>query len=282
MATYPILRVAVDDKASGRDGSPVVDWSQLAVDTASLPDTLSSMIERLLLQGELPAGARLPTERQLAAQLGVSRASVREAIHELRLKGLVERRPGRGTVVLNADGASRGDLLLGMMAPDSRDLRSILDFREAIEPPITSRAALRATPSDLGSLRAVVADMERASPAAYGGLDRHFHLLVARTTHNPLLERLADVTAEWMASIRRDSLQSPQRRTASMSGHRAILDAIVRHDAEAAAAATLAHVRSVGSILTDSAPATSIPDRVDDPRAGASPPDVPPPRLDRG
>ncbi len=234
------------------------DWSQLAaVRTSRLPDALSSMLERMLLQGEVPAGARLPAERELAAQLGVSRASVREAMHELLLKGLVERRPGRGTVVVDADGSGLGDALLGVMAPDSRDLRSILDFRESIEPPITSRAALRATPADLRSLGAAVAEMERVrSRTDYAALDRRFHQLVARATHNPLLWRLVEVTSEWMSSIREETLQSPQRRATSLSGHRAILDAIDRHDPDAAALATVAHIREIGAIVakTDATP----------------------------
>lgn len=245
------------DKAPATsEAAAVFDWSQLAAVRASrLPDALSSMLERILLQGAVPAGGRLPGERELAAQLGVSRASVREAMHELVLKGLVERRPGRGTVALDTDGSRLGDRLLGVMAAESRDLRSILDFREAIEPPITSRAALRATPADLRNLRAAVADMERAgSRADYAARDRRFHQLVAHATHNPLLWRLVEVTSEWMASIRQDALQSPQRRAASLSGHKAILDAIVRHDAAAAAAATVAHVREIGSIVADANP----------------------------
>lgn len=247
-----------DKAAAVRAAEQAVDWSQLAVQTASLPDALSSMLERLLQQGQLPAGARLPSERELAAQLGVSRASVREAIHELTLKGLVERRPGRGTVVVNADGGGLGDSLLGVMAPESRDLRSILDFREAIEPPITSRAALRATPADLRSLTAAVGEMEKAgSRADYAALDRRFHHLVARATHNPLLWRIVEITADWMASIRQDALQSPQRRSASLAGHRAILDAIVNHDAAAAATATVEHVRAIGSIVAEAGPSAT-------------------------
>jgi GntR family transcriptional repressor for pyruvate dehydrogenase complex len=258
-----------DKAAEMRDAEPGVDWSQLAVHTSRLPDALSSMLEKVLLQGQVPAGARLPSERELAAQLGVSRASVREAIHELLLKGLVERRPGRGTVVVNADGGGLGDSLLGVMAPGSRDLRSILDFREAIEPPITSRAALRATPADLRNLRAAVAEMEKAgSRADFAALDRRFHHLVARATHNPLLWRLVEITAEWMASIRQDALQSPQRRTASLFGHQAILDAIVDHDASAAAAATVEHIREIGSIVAEAGPSATASRPVAQPRAG--------------
>jgi GntR family transcriptional regulator, transcriptional repressor for pyruvate dehydrogenase complex len=274
----------VTDKApAARGAERGVDWSQLAVQTARLPDALSSMLERVLQQGQLPAGARLPSERELAAQLGVSRASIREAIHELTLKGLVERRPGRGTVVVNADGGGLGDSLLGVMAPGSRDLRSILDFREAIEPPITSRAALRATPADLRSLATAVGEMERAgSRADYAALDRRFHHLVARATHNPLLWRIVEITADWMTSIRQDALQSPQRRSASLAGHRAILDAIASHDPAAAAAATVEHVRSIGSIVAAARPSAIPSQRVRDPTAGSPAQGASPRRRVRG
>jgi GntR family transcriptional regulator, transcriptional repressor for pyruvate dehydrogenase complex len=238
--------------AKSKNADPALDWAQLVVHPSHLPDALSSMLEQVLLQGQLPVGARLPSERDLATQLGVSRASVREAIHELLLKGLVARRPGRGTVVVDADGRGLGDSLLGVMLPASRDLRTILDFREAIEPPIAGRAALRATPADIRNLTAGLGDMEKAhTPADYAALDRRFHYLVARATHNPLLSRLVEVTAEWMESIRKESLQGPRRQSASLAGHRAILAAIVRHDAPAAAAANIEHVRQIGSIVTD-------------------------------
>jgi GntR family transcriptional repressor for pyruvate dehydrogenase complex len=226
------------------------DWSRLAVRRSSLPEALSSMLDEVLANGQVPAGTRLPSERDLAAQLGVSRASVREAIHELMLKGLVTRRPGRGTIVVDAADRGLGESLLGVMPPASRDLRVILDFREAIEPPIASRAAIRATPADIQNLAAAVQDMEAdPSRADYAELDRKFHDLVARATHNPLLGKLSDVTGDWMASIRGESFQGSTRRRASLAGHRAILDAIARHDGNAAAAATTAHVKQVGAIV---------------------------------
>jgi len=257
--------------------NPPIDWSTLAVQTSRLPDALSSMLEQVVLTGQVPTGERLPSERELATQLGVSRASVREAIHELVLKGLVARRPGRGTVVVDADGRGLGDSLLGVMAPAHRDLRTILDFREAIEPPIAGRAAATATPADIRNLRAAVRDMEVVrSRSDYAELDRRFHYLVARATHNPLLARLVDVTADWMTSIRETSLEGPRRRTASLAGHRAILDAIIRHDPVDAFAANVAHINQIGTIVTDvdptgddqrdSAPDPDGPDRPDAPR----------------
>jgi GntR family transcriptional regulator, transcriptional repressor for pyruvate dehydrogenase complex len=227
-----------------------LDWSRLAVPSSSLPDTVSSMLDEVLADGRIPAGTRLPSERDLAAQLGVSRASVREAIHELMLKGLVTRRPGRGTIVTEAGDRRLGDSLLGVMPPASRDLRAILDFREAIEPPIASRAALRATSADIQNLAGAVQAMEaNPSRSEYAEMDRKFHDLVARATHNPLLGNLSYITGDWMASIRGEAFQSTTRRRASLAGHRAILDAIAQHDGNAAAAATVAHVRQIGTIV---------------------------------
>jgi GntR family transcriptional repressor for pyruvate dehydrogenase complex len=232
-----------------------VDWSQLAVRRSGVPETLSSLLDGMIAQGEVPAGTRLPGERELASLLGVSRASVREAIHELTLKGLVTRGPGRGTVVVEPDGHALGTSLLGLMDSTSRELRAILDFREAIEPPIAARAAQRATPADIRNLTQIIDEMITApSRSDFAVMDRRFHHTVARATHNPLLGRVVEVTAEWMASIRTEVHQSPRRRRASLAGHKAIVDAVVRHDADAAASATSDHIRLIGTILAEPRP----------------------------
>jgi len=247
----PKLRLA---KRPSRSGSvrQDVDWSRLAVNRSRVPETLSSLLDGMIAEGHVSPGTRLPSERELAVLLGVSRASVREAIHELTLKGLVTREQGRGTVVKETDGRGLGASLLGLLEPASREVRTILDFREAIEPPIAARAAQRATPSDIRNLTAVLDEMARApSRADFAAMDRRFHQVVARTTHNPLLGRVVEVTAEWMASIRREVHQSARRRRASLAGHEAIVEAIARHDPDAAASATIDHIRLIGNILTE-------------------------------
>ena len=186
----------------------------------------------MIAEGHVSPGTRLPSERELAVLLGVSRASVREAIHELTLKGLVTREQGRGTVVKETDGRGLGASLLGLLEPASREVRTILDFREAIEPPIAARAAQRATPSDIRNLTAVLDEMARApSRADFAAMDRRFHQVVARTTHNPLLtsDESAPILARfgvgehrWRAtrpSSRRspDMIPTPQHRRRSIT-----------------------------------------------------------------
>src|SRR5215831_9839861 len=74
-----------------------IDWEALSPATVRLSTSVAARIEELIASGRLKSGRRLPSERQLAELLGVSRGSIREAITELEVKGLVTRRPGSGT-----------------------------------------------------------------------------------------------------------------------------------------------------------------------------------------
>lgn len=94
-----------------RPAQPDVIWSSLPLRAAKRSDAVYDILEQLIASRQIPPGSRLPPERDLAAQLGVSRNSVREAVHELELKRLVERRSGRGTMVLDPQSNSHGALL---------------------------------------------------------------------------------------------------------------------------------------------------------------------------
>ncbi|MGW4801272.1 FadR/GntR family transcriptional regulator, partial [Nonomuraea sp. NPDC004297] len=117
-----------------------IDWSLLAADALQGPHRLAAALQRLIEDDRPAPGTRFPAERDLAARLGVSRASVREALRELELRGLVDRRPGRGTVVT---GPMRPDLRahqLGDMSAASRLAYEVMDLRTAVEPPVAARA----------------------------------------------------------------------------------------------------------------------------------------------
>jgi GntR family transcriptional repressor for pyruvate dehydrogenase complex len=233
-----------------------IEWGRLAARQTHLPDDLAASLEQMIADGRLAKGARIPAERDLAAAMGVSRASVRAALRELELKGLIDRRPGRGTIV--TDNSARrevGNSLLGRLDPEDRDLLEVMDLRAAIEPPIAARAASRATAADVRRLREIADAADRAKTLEeIVDLDERFHQEISRTTHNPLLVRLLEVTTEWMGPSRRNPLQTAERRRASTSAHRAVLDAIGAHDPEAAAAAMARHIASVDELLTADIP----------------------------
>ncbi|ADB53457.1 FadR/GntR family transcriptional regulator [Conexibacter woesei] len=229
-----------------------VDWSALATRPVHVSDNLSAKLEHMILTGELAEGARLPPEREFAVQLGVSRASVREALRELELKGMIDRRPGRGTIVADASPMLQSGSLLAVMSDSERSVSQVMDLRATIEPPIAGRAASRATARDIERLTAIQRELEgRRSAARAVELDVEFHQEIARATHNPLLVKLAEVASEWMAPSRNRPLQSRRRRSRSLTAHGTILAAIAAHDPAAAAAAMAEHIADVNQLLVD-------------------------------
>ena len=224
----------------------MVDWAELAPTSLSLPAELATDIEQLILAGELPPGAKLPPERELATTLGVSRASIRDALRDLEMRGLLERTPGRGTIVADRPSSGIGRALLRELHPSTRDLLEVMEIRSIIEPPMTARAALRGTARDLAHLQELVEAMSPEQDAeGYAALDAAFHQAIARCTHNQLLARVLEAVNPMTALSRGDNLQSPERRVASIAGHRRILEALRAHDPEAASAAAAEHVTAV-------------------------------------
>lgn len=231
--------------------TPSIDWSALATRPVHVSDNLSAKLEQMIVRGELARGARLPPEREFAVQLGVSRASVREALRELELKGMVDRRPGRGTIVADAGRTLHSGSLLAVMSDAERTVAEVMDLRAAIEPPIASRAASRATPRDVERLTAIHREMERNRSAARAAeLDVEFHQEIGRAARNPLLMKLVEVASEWMTPSRNGPLLSRQRRGRSLQAHGRILNAIAAHDPDAASAAMAEHIADVNRLLT--------------------------------
>src|SRR5581483_4751728 len=96
----PPYQVREDGRNPGDADAPAaIDWESLSPTSVRLSSSVAARIEEMVASGQLQSGRRLPSERRLAELLGVSRGSVREAITELEVKGLVKRRPGSGTLV---------------------------------------------------------------------------------------------------------------------------------------------------------------------------------------
>src|SRR5690349_151412 len=155
-----------------------------AVEPRRLYRQIAEQIAQLIASGEFLPGSRLPAERELAASLGVSRASVREAIISLEIGGLVEVRVGTGIFVTRIAGPRQ---TAGDEGPGPFEL---LDARKLIEGEIAALAAAHSQPSDIDALRHSVRDMEAAIGdfAQREAIDREFHLRVAKATGNGSLE----------------------------------------------------------------------------------------------
>lgn len=212
-----------------------------------VPVALAAHLERLIARGELAAGSKLPSERDLAKSISVSRSSLREAMHELESKHLIERTPGRGTIVV----APPDEVVqLLQLAPDGASVDHVAELRGVIEPRVARFAAQRATPANLLQLTEV---LDRSShnlrQADSLRLDVEFHQLLAQAAQNPLLAALCTMTTEWTRDIRAHSHATAQGRRVSLTGHRAIFGAVADHDAAGAQQAMTAHLDDVRVLI---------------------------------
>ncbi|WP_255572820.1 FadR/GntR family transcriptional regulator [Leucobacter tenebrionis] len=215
--------------------------------TLSVPDRLSVDLERLILEGRLAPGEKVPPERELAEYFGVSRPSVRDALRELENRGLVDRRPGRGTIVLApGERANVPEDALAIVESLRPELHHIMELRSIIEPPIARITAARATPRDITQLRELVEAMEKdVTKERYAELDRAFHQAIAQYAHNPLLALINEQIAQQISPSRASRYQTRERRAASSAAHRRIYEAIAAHDGERAEAEARAHVLDI-------------------------------------
>lgn len=231
----------------------VTDIGPLGPRARGVSVQIAAHLERLITVGELNPGDRLPAERDLAADLQVSRASLREAMHELEAKNLIERRPGRGTCVLAPPEYVRD--LYGQISGAERKLRDVAELRETIEPQIARLAAHRATDANLMELAGVLSHtVEGLTAEGSVQLDLEFHLLLAQASQNPLLSSLITLTSSWTRPVRILSHSTKNAREVSYRGHRAILDAVSERDKEAAGSAMLRHLQEVAELTNENIP----------------------------
>ncbi len=201
---------------------------------------------RRIVSGAFPAGVPLPVEDLLAAELGVSRGALREAVKALAAKGMLVIRPRTGTRVLPSDEWNHldRDLLAWQQESDPRQLlRETGELRRIVEPEAARLAAKHRGNGHLPALNAALAAMEEAEArgdrAAYVEADTVFHRTLLAAGGNRLLGSLGraiDVALRHHFAI---STQTPGAATSSLPGHRAVLDAVTAgRGADAAAAVT--------------------------------------------
>lgn len=204
--------------------------------------TLAHDILQLIDDLGLAPGDKLPPERELARHFRVSRGSIREAMKQLAAQGIVESRHGAGTFLASTPGAF--SQALGAALADARHrLESLFELRLAVEPGIAALAARKATPAQVQALEQAIALQEaETDPARWGACDQAVHHALAQATGNPLVSRLVAALYAPLAETRDEGLQSPERHSASVAGHRQILQAVAAGDPGGAALAMEAHI----------------------------------------
>lgn len=219
------------------------------IQSERLYERIIEQIEQRVLAGELKVGDRLPPERELAEQFGVSRTAVREAVKALREKGLVQVQPGRGTFI--TDGTSRAvrhSLGLLMRIGGSENSRNLVEVREILEPEIAALAAERATDEQITSLRQAIDTMDGSldNVDSFIEADLDFHLTLAEATQNFLIPTLVDSVIDLLRQERKNVFLFVHGGAArGQYHHKRIFEAIAAHDGERARLAMRAHLEQI-------------------------------------
>jgi GntR family transcriptional repressor for pyruvate dehydrogenase complex len=215
-------------------------------------EEVAKQIERLILK-KLRPGDKLPSERELAETLRVSRSSIRDAIRGLELMGLVEPRQGAGTIVREISAGSVVNPFADALKRRQELVSEFLDFRKMLEPPLAARAATHASADEISEMEEILqrqADKHSQGEPAIAE-DTEFHYSVALASGNSVVLKVLDTLMDLLRDTRERSLQVEGRPQKSLAGHRRILAAIKRHDAEAAKSAMRRHIEDVEEIVLE-------------------------------
>ncbi|ABK76076.1 FadR/GntR family transcriptional regulator [Mycolicibacterium smegmatis] len=214
------------------------------------PRLYEVIVEQLcayIYSNEMEPGDRLPAERDLAAKLGVSRASLSQALVALEVQGVLSVRHGDGAILIRRpteEGSIRALREHADRIPD------IIEAREALEVKLAELAAARRTDAEMAAIDAAIATMEKEVEAGERGVmgDEMFHEAITSAAHSSLLAKLMHEIAGLIRETRIESLSQENRPRASLEGHRRIADAIRKQDSQAAAQAMAEHIRMVSDV----------------------------------
>ncbi|QXI27581.1 FadR/GntR family transcriptional regulator [Pseudomonas vanderleydeniana] len=200
----------------------------------SLVDQALEQLRARITQGTWKVGERLPTEPELAAELGISRNTMREAMRVLAFSGLIEIRQGDGSYLRTTT-----DPLATMQALSRCSLDQARETRHSFEVEAIGLAALRRTDEDLKGLREA---LEASSHHYHGDLDCFitcdlvFHQRLIDAAHNPMLSELYRYFSSVIAGALRQTLDITPRRQSVFDLHIALLEAVEQRDPERAKA----------------------------------------------
>jgi DNA-binding FadR family transcriptional regulator len=214
----------------------------------SVTDDAITRIRHMILTGELGPGDKLPPEAELAAELGLSRTSLREAVRALTLLGVIDTRQGDASYITSLG----PELLLnalGMAMDLQREdtMADLVGVRRILEPSATAMAASRITASEVAHLRSLIRpELTEDQAREAVELDWEFHHAIARASGNELLVALLDgLTAPTMRMRTWRGRSVPGILERTVAEHQAIVAALERGDAELARSAATLHVAGV-------------------------------------
>lgn len=226
--------------------------TDLSFDQVTSPRLWNVAVDQLrqkIESGEIPVGTKLPSERVLCTELGISRVSLREALRVLQATGYVDSRQGSGTYARLPEDREFNTTL--WFANDIH-IVELLEMRIAIEPGVAAFSAKRRTLEDITAMQDSVQTMldayEEQDQLMVVAADAEFHRLIGLSVRNPSLANLMEGFQDQSGMERRASLSVPGQSLRAVEGHRQILEAIRNQDPILAAESMRIHLEEAMDI----------------------------------
>jgi GntR family transcriptional repressor for pyruvate dehydrogenase complex len=210
----------------------------------SISDDIVEQIMTLIAKGDLKAGQRLPSERELCKNFGAGRSSLREALRCLSIMGVLTARVGEGTSVSADGGKFLEKIVEWRMITEKHDIENLIEVRLALEGIAAASAAERGTEADIAVLLSLLHKMKLAvhDERRFAALDLEFHVSIAKASENALLFDLISMIRGQLANVLSKVLLLPQACPLSLKEHTAIFRAISKHDSVQARRTMQAHL----------------------------------------
>jgi GntR family transcriptional repressor for pyruvate dehydrogenase complex len=223
------------------------------IEQKSVVEAIQQQITSLILKGHLKPGSKLPSEKDMRRQFGVSRPALREAIHMMVGEGLLQIQPGLGTYVREPTSAAaiQANVVSLLLMPE--DLRELQEVREILEPEVVALLAERASEEDLNDLEGIMDEMEQAIREGHSifELAWSFHRRLPRLAGNSAMAKIVDIVYEMIKTVEQplyDRYFDPQQ---EVHDHRELVQVFRRRDPERARAAMKAHLDATSKKLSE-------------------------------
>lgn len=207
-------------------------------------------IQNMIISGHLKKGDKLPAERDLSEQLGVSRASIREALRALEIIGLLESKQGEGNFIRDNIGNSFFEPLSVMFLLNKGKKEEILELRKMIEVETAASAATKITNNDIEELKDLMKRLENATNEKDSArIDKELHYKIAQIADNSLAMNLLNAISSLMElfieNAREIIMERSETRNLLIDQHQTICDALIEKNAIKAAEAMREHLNTI-------------------------------------
>jgi GntR family transcriptional repressor for pyruvate dehydrogenase complex len=216
--------------------------------TKKIYEEIVDQIRELIARGELKPGQKLPSEREMSESMGVSRASVREALTAMEAIGILDIRPGEGTFVKETSSLETFKPLAFVLAVEKNPGQQMMEVRRVLESESAALAALRADEEHLIKIRHILDQMKSAGNTQLGvEYDLKFHFAIAEATQNSILLRIMNTVADLMHhTFRLDREKLLSRNSHQIySEHEAIYQAIKERTPQIAREKMIEHINNI-------------------------------------